>query len=175
MEQGLIEVITGDGKGKTSAAVGLAVRASGAGLLVVFSQFLKNDRSSEVAVLRKINGINVISCEKLFGFIKFMDEKTLAIAKAYYREYFETVTKYAVDHQADVLILDEFIGAYNFDMIDREKSLEFLKNKPDGMELVLTGRLVPTEIAELADYISDIQSVRHPYDRGIVARMGIEM
>ncbi len=175
MKQGLIEIMTGDGKGKTTASVGLAVRAAGAGFSIVFAQFLKDDKSAEVSVLRKIPGITVISCEKVFGFIKYMDADTLAEAKKYYREYYDRVTEFALGENADVLVLDEFMGAYNYDMIDKEKALAFIKSKPDSLELVLTGRDVPPEIAELADYISDIHKVRHPFDRGIGARHGIEL
>lgn len=174
MKQGLIEVLTGDGKGKTTASVGLAIRAAGANLRVVFAQFLKDDTSSELCMLRPVSGIEVISCEKLFGFIKYMDEKTLVAAKEYYRAYFDKVTSFALENKVDVLILDEFMGAYNFDMIDKEKALAFVKQKPEYMELVLTGRDVPDEIAELSDYISEIYNVKHPYDRGIHARRGIE-
>lgn len=174
MKQGLIEVITGDGKGKTTASVGLAVRAAGAGFKVIFAQFLKNDKSSEVSVLRSIPGVQVLSCDKLFGFIKYMDDQTKENAKKYYRNYYDEVIEAAQKENVDVLILDEFMGAYNFDMIDKEKALAFIKAKPDDLELVLTGRDVPAEIAELADYISNIQSVAHPYDKGIGARLGIE-
>ena len=89
------------------------------------------------------------------------------------KAYFDRVIEKSFDK--DVLIMDEFMAAYNYEMLDRERSVAFLKNKPEQLEVVLTGRNAPAEVRELADYISNIQKERHPFDKGIAARRGIEL
>ena len=107
--KGLIHIYCGDGKGKTSAALGLAVRAAGRGLKVQVVRFLKNDQSGEVAALVKIPGIRVTSCERSFGFSWNMNQEQKAEAAAYYTELFEKAWKMGGDQ--DVLVLDELCGA----------------------------------------------------------------
>lgn len=171
--EGKIHIYTGDGKGKTTAAMGLAVRAAGSGMKVYIAQLLKDGSSSELNILRKIENITCHSCEKNFGFIKYMNQETLKEAKEYYRKYFREVIDEA--KSVDLLVLDEFMAAYQYDMIDREEALYFLKNKPKNLEIVLTGRNVPSEIAHLADYLTDCKMVKHPYTQGLPARKGIEL
>ena len=129
--EGKIHIYTGDGKGKTTAAMGLAVRAAGSGMKVYIAQLLKDGSSSELNILRKIENITCHSCEKNFGFIKYMDQETLKEAKEYYRKYFREVIDGA--KSVDLLVLDEFMAAYQYDMIDREEALYFLKNKREEM------------------------------------------
>ncbi len=171
---GLVHVYCGDGKGKTSAATGLAVRAAGQGITVVVVRFLKTDASGEVSVLNKIPQITVLPCEKTFGFVSSMDEATREAAAAYQREQFEKAVSLAARSGAGLLILDEIMAAMKYGMIPESVVLEFLKNRPDSLEVVLTGRDPSCAILEAADYISEIKKIRHPYNRGISARKGIE-
>ena len=161
----LVHIYCGDGKGKTSAAVGMAVRAAGRGLKVVMVRFLKSDDSGEVAVLGHIPGITVIPCERTFGFVSAMDRETREQAARWNLEQFFRAVELA--ERADLLILDEI-------MVPEERVLEFLEARPGGLEVVLTGRSPSERILGAADYVSEIQKVRHPYDRGILARKGIE-
>lgn len=171
---GLVHVYCGDGKGKTSAAVGLAVRAAGQKIPVVAVRFLKTDASGEVSILNKIPGVTVLPCEKIFGFVSQMDDETRKLAAAYQKEQFEKAAAMAASKAAGLLILDEIMAAMKYGMISEKTVLEFLENRPDGLEVVLTGRDPSPAILAAADYISEIKKIRHPFDRGISARKGIE-
>lgn len=168
----LVHIYCGDGKGKTSAAVGMAVRAAGRGLKVVMVRFLKSDDSGEVAVLGHIPGIMLLPCEKTFGFVSAMDRETREQAARWNLEQFFRAVELA--EGADLLILDEIMAAMTYGMVPEERVLEFLEARPGRLEVVLTGRSPSERILGAADYVSEIQKVRHPYDRGILARKGIE-
>lgn len=170
----LTHAYTGEGKGKTTAGVGLALRAAGAGLKVLYTQFLKDGSSSEIKLLEKTENIDILLATEFFGFIKYMSEQKLEQAKEYYNNYMKKISDRVKEGEYKMLVIDEFMAAYNFEMIDKKFALDFIKNKPDDLELVLTGRDVPEEIAQLCDYLSDIKAVKHPYDKGIKARLGIE-
>lgn len=171
---GLIHIYTGDGKGKTTASVGLSVRFAGHGGKVCFGQFLKDGTSGEIAVLKSIPGISVYSNEEKFGFSFMMNDETKERAQKSYSEYLQYLLKQATEEQCGLLVLDEIISAYNLNFVDHDTLLQFLKHKPDNMEVVLTGRDPANELVQLADYVSDIRKVKHPFDRHIMARDGIE-
>lgn len=173
--QGLIHIYTGDGKGKTSTAIGLTIRAAGSGMKVVFGQFLKDGSSSEFQILNTIPNIICISCKKHFGLIKYMSKEQLEEARNYYREYWKQLLEMSREEKADMLILDEFIPAYQNDFINKEEAIQWLQHKPEKLEVVLTGRNAPDEMRELADYYMEIQKIKHPFEKGIMARLGIEM
>jgi cob(I)alamin adenosyltransferase len=171
---GLIHIYEGDGKGKTTAAIGLSIRCAGNGGKVIFTQFLKDNKSSELNILTAISHINVVSSDEFFGFYSKMSEETKERAKAVYSTLLETVIKKASKEDYQLLVLDEIIAAYNFKLINQTMLLEFLKNKPNHLEVVMTGRSPAVELVELADYVSRINKIKHPYDKGIKARAGIE-
>jgi cob(I)alamin adenosyltransferase len=170
----LIHIYTGNGKGKTTAAIGLSVRYAGSGGKVVFSQFLKDNKSSELNILNRIEGIELVLCDEFFGFYSKMKDETKDRAKVVYNHYLRKIIDIAIQQDIQMLILDEVIGAYNYDLIEREVLLQFLRNKPDQLEVILTGRNPDKELLELADYVSEINKIKHPYDKGIQARVGIE-
>ena len=170
--KGLIHVYTGDGKGKTTASVGLAVRASGAGKKVTFAQFMKGMPSSEIKQLAAL-GITVIKAGTITKFVPYMTEEERAQCVQEQTAGFEAAVGMAAD--IDMLVLDEIISAVTTGMLPEARLLEFLRNKPDRLEVVMTGRDVPEPIAALADYLSEIKAVKHPYDQGVPARKGIEM
>lgn len=174
MEQGMIHIYCGDGKGKTSAAVGLAVRAAGCGKKVLFARFLKNEESGELAVLDKISEIEVIHLEKSFGFFSTLSAKEKEEVHRVYESLWRRILSMISDDAYDVLVLDEFMAAYRYGVISRESALEFLRERPESLEIVLTGRGPDESLVELADYVSEILKVKHPFDRGIRARRGIE-
>ncbi|MCI8745481.1 MAG: cob(I)yrinic acid a,c-diamide adenosyltransferase [Lachnospiraceae bacterium] len=175
MAQSCIHIYCGDGKGKTTAAMGLALRAAGSGRKVLVAQFLKDGSSSELKILRELPGVKVLTCPRQFGFYWNMTEEQKAEAECSYEELFEKAAGAAVEEDIFLLVMDELIAAYNHGLLDRERVLAFLREKPEGLEVVLTGRDPDPELVKLADYVSEIQKKKHPFDKGIPAREGIEL
>ena len=174
MEKGLIHIYCGDGKGKTSAATGLAVRAAGCGKQVLFARFLKNEDSGELEILDRIPEIHVIHLERSFGFYRTLTEEEQAEVRQMYEALWQDIVRRAETDVYDVLVMDEFMAAYNYGLIGHDAAFAFLREKPERLEVVLTGRDPDEALVELADYVSEIRKVKHPFDRGIRARRGIE-
>lgn len=174
MDNGLIHVYCGDGKGKTTAAFGLALRAAGAGFNVMIVQFLKSGETGEVTALAKLPEVRILRSQKQFGFSFAMTDAQKHECEAVHTEMLRHGIAAAETGAVDLLILDEIIAAYNLNLVDREALLAFLRHKPESVEVVLTGREPAAELAELAHYISEIRKIKHPYDQGIKARPGIE-
>ena len=174
MNQGMIHIYCGDGKGKTSAAVGLAVRAAGTGMKVLFARFLKNENSGELKVLAAVPEIEVIHLERSYGFFSTLSEKEKAEVRKMYLGLWNKIRDMVSSGSYDILVIDEFMAAYNYGLIPHEEAVRFLEEKPEEMEIVLTGRDPDEELVKLADYVSEIRKIKHPFDRGITARRGIE-
>lgn len=169
---GLIHIYCGDGKGKTTAAVGLTLRSAGAGNRVVFTQFFKDGSSSEISLLRQIPGITVLHTKTVGGFWKRMTTEQQAQASRDYTELFHIACERAKN--MDLLVLDEVISACNHGAVPEEALLEFLQNKPEHLEVVLTGRNPSEALLAQADYVTEMKKIKHPFDRGVLARKGIE-
>lgn len=172
--KGCLHVYCGDGKGKTTASVGLAVRAAGNGMKVLFCQCMKDGSSSEVEMLKKL-GITYLCCTERFGFFWNMTGEQKKAAACAYTGVFEEAAKKASGEDYDLLVIDEFMSAYNHGLIDQKKALDFLLHRPEKLEVVLTGRDPGEEILKLADYVTEMRKVKHPFDEGIPARKGIEL
>ncbi|QHQ61261.1 cob(I)yrinic acid a,c-diamide adenosyltransferase [Anaerocolumna sedimenticola] len=175
MNQGLIHVYCGDGKGKTTAAIGLAIRAAGSGMRVVLLQFLKGRLVSELESLKLIPGITVIRNDKDFGFYHTMSSQDKMDITAYHNENLRKALDMVEDNSCDLLILDEIMAAYKYQLVDCQVIDNLLQNKKKELELVLTGRDPAPLFLEKADYISEIKKIKHPYDKNITARKGIEL
>lgn len=175
MERGCIHIYEGNGKGKTTAAVGLAVRCAGSGQKVMFTQFLKGNLSSEMNSLERLPNIIIYQNEKAFGFAFNMDIQERVDAKIYYRNHFREAIYYAKREKVRLLILDELLDVYNLNMVDQDEVCQFLRTKPEDMEIVLTGRDPAPELVHMADYMTHMEKKKHPHDWGVSARMGIEM
>lgn len=169
---GLVHIYCGDGKGKTTAATGLSVRAAGAGKKVLFVQFFKNGNSCEVKVIRNFENVKTLHCETVPGRFKNMSAEQQEKARSDYSSLLQAAFNEA--QKVDLLVLDEVISACNHKIISEDILLEFLKNKPQDLEVVLTGRNPSDTLLELADYISEIRKIKHPFDKGVRARRGIE-
>ena len=171
MKQGLIHLYTGDGKGKTTAAVGLSVRAAGNGMRVWFLQFMKGRPSGEIAVLERLPGVTVRrgECQK-FSFQMTEEEKKAV------RFQQDELLREAVSQleEIDLLVLDEVTSAISTGLLGEEDLKKLLTQKPPQLELVLTGRDPADYMIEAADYLTQMVKQKHPYDRGIAARRGIE-
>lgn len=174
MEQGMIHIYCGDGKGKTTAAIGLAARAAGCGMKVLFARFLKNEDSGELKVLDSVPEIEVLHLVRSYGFFNTLTEEEKEEVRQMYGELWERIKKRVSGGEFRVLVIDEFMAAYRYGLIDRDEALEFLAGKPEALEIALTGRDPAPELTALADYVSEIRKVKHPFDQGILARRGIE-
>lgn len=171
---GCVHIYCGDGKGKTTAAIGLAIRAAGRDKKVVIARFLKTDDSGEVISLEKIPQIMVIPCEKSFGFYWNLLEKEKVEAGVYYSSLLEQAFRFAEKEQADLLILDEIIGYCNHNPASYNRLYELLEGRRGTLEVAMTGRNPSERLISLADYVSEIKLVKHPYEKGVAAREGIE-
>ena len=171
--EGLIHLYCGDGKGKTTAAVGLSVRAAGAGLPVVFAQFFKTGSSGEISLLRQLPGVRVLVCAQNPGRFSRMTEDQRSQARENYAALLESAWQAARENPG-LLVLDECISACNHGLLDTEKLAALLDSRPAGLEVALTGRNPPALLADRADYITEMRKLRHPFDQGIRARRGIE-
>lgn len=172
----MVHIYSGDGKGKTTAAVGLAIRAAGAGLRVHFCQFLKNGSSSEIAVLRQISGMTVRCCNVCNKFSFQMNEKEREAVRKFHNSMLDEVGDIIDREEADMIVLDEILGAYNAGLADSDRIFEII-GKISGnekKELILTGRSPEKAFLKYADYHSNIEPLHHPFTKGIQARKGIE-
>ena len=176
MGKGLVHIYTGEGKGKTTASVGLAVRAAGQGFSVLFVQFFKEDSASsgEKEFFRKSgSGIELIRSNSRHPM--FTGPKTdLSAVKASVVETFSKAREKTAGGGVDLLVLDEVLSAVNGGWIGVEEMLEFLDNRPPHLEVVLTGRNAPVELMQVADYVTEMLKIKHPFDAGVQARKGIE-
>lgn len=172
MRKGYIQVYTGNGKGKTTAAIGLALRAIGAGLNVFLCQFAKKSCSSEIQALKVYEDKIKI---KTYGSGHFItgkpDVNEIKLASDGLRDaYCEMMSgKY------DLIILDEAAVAVYFGLISSGEIMKFLKEKPDNVEIVITGRNAPEELMNAADLVTEMKEVKHYFNDGVNARTGIEM
>jgi len=167
--RGLVHLYWGDGKGKTTAAMGLALRALGAGRKVVIVQFLKGGQSGEIPLLRSL-GAEIFRGKAGMKFSFQMDEAEKAETWALQTEHL----RQALDCEADLLVLDEACAAWQTGLVDRELLQTAVLEKPAGREVVLTGRRPPEWMREAADYSTEMHCHRHPYERGVPAREGVE-
>lgn len=173
MAAGLIHIYTGDGKGKTTAAVGMAVRAKSRGLRVLFVQFFKeSDSGSETAALNSISiqTINFREVKSPFfnpGIDKSVLRKNATKALSQLKDIFHK-------DSFDLIVLDEFICLISEGILADNEAIAFLSNKPLNLEIVLTGKGATQGIMEIADYVTFMKNIKHPYDKKLSARKGIE-
>lgn len=172
LNTGLIHLVIGDGKGKTTAALGLLARAQGAGLRPLLVQFLKGRDTAELASLKKL-GIPYFRTDAVKKFIFEMDEQERASCLLSHKACFDRAREAVLSLRYDIVVLDEILDAVNTGMVPEPLLLELLAQR-GAAELVLTGRDPSASLQELADYITEVQAIRHPYQRGFPARRGID-
>lgn len=170
--RGCVHIYCGDGKGKTTCAMGLCVRAAGAGKKVLLHQFLKDNSSSERQVIDHLPGVTVVPGAPMDKFTFQMNEQELAALKESNDAMFAKLCAMAGDY--DMLILDESVYAMDMGLLSEEPVIDFLSHRPEHLEVVLTGRNPSGRLKEQADYISEIGKRKHPFDRGLSSRVGIE-
>lgn len=164
----------GDGKGKTTAAIGLAVRAAGSKMKVLFVQFLKTEFSGERHILSHTENVTLTFCPLELKFTFDMDDKEKAQAAKIFKGIFDNAVTTALTEKYDMVVLDEVFEAINAHMLPESEVYEFITNAPSSMEIVMTGHNPPQKFMDCADYITEFKKIKHPYDRGITGRIGIE-
>lgn len=169
--KGYVQVYTGKGKGKTTASIGLALRAAGAGLRVFIAQFLKQGRYSEIKALERYE--DLITVEQ-FGLGRFIKGKPYEKDIAATEKGLERVRMAMASGNYDLIILEEANLAVYFKMIPIQAVLDLIDQKPDNIELVITGRNADPLLIEKADLVTEMKKVKHYYDKGVEARIGIE-
>ncbi len=171
IDRGRLQVYTGDGKGKTSAAVGLAVRAAGAGRRVFFAQFLKGEPSSEVLSLRQLE--NKVTT-RLYGSPGFIRGCPAEKDKANAQAGLEEVSTILLSGEYRVVILDEINMVLDYGLVPFSSLRRVLIKRSPEVEVILTGRRAPPELLEIADLVTEMRAVKHYYREGVKARLGIE-
>lgn len=169
--KGLTHIYTGNGKGKTTAALGLALRASGNNLKVHIIQFMKGRRYSEVDAIKKINGITI----EQFGRDEFVSKKNpeqidIDLAKKGFARARDIIMK----GEHDLVILDELNVVIDFGLVALDDVLKLIKEKPAHLELVLTGRYASKQLVDAADLVTEMGEIKHPYQKGVQSRKGID-
>ena len=164
----------GDGKGKTTAAIGLAVRAAGSKMKVLFVPFLKTEFSGERHILSHTENVTLTFCPLELKFTFDMDDKEKAQAAKIFKGIFDNAVTTALTEKYDMVVLDEVFEAINAHMLSESEVYEFITNAPSSMEIVMTGHNPPQKFMDCADYITEFKKIKHPYDRGITGRIGIE-
>lgn len=168
---GLIHVYTGSGKGKTTTSLGLAFRAMGHGFNVMMIQFMKGNHYGEIESSKKYPNIDIIQ----FGRAGFVNKECpTEIDKKLAQEGLKYVKEIFQKGIYDFIILDEIFVALDWKLLELDKVIELIENKPKEVELILTGRNAPKEIIDLADYVTEEVEIKHPFSKGIMARKGCE-
>jgi len=172
LEKGLVQVYTGNGKGKTSAAFGLALRATGRGLKVYMIQFIKGGFDyGELYTVKNLPNFTL----KAFGRGKFVTSKPPQKEDVKFAQDALHLAEHVIQNgSSNIVILDEINVALDLKLIGLEDVLKLIKGKPPRLELVLTGRNAPEEIIEVADLVTEMKEVKHPFSKGTEARKGIE-
>jgi cob(I)alamin adenosyltransferase len=171
MKKGLVQIYTGDGKGKTTAALGLSLRAAGRGLKVFIAQFAKGMFYGELEALKRFAPQITLHQYGRKCFIR--DEPTEEDVRLA-REGWQEIRDVLKRAECDLLILDEIGIAIHYRLISLEEVQELLRARPDGVELVLTGRKIPEALYEQADLVTEMREIKHYYNAGVQARQGIE-
>lgn len=169
--KGFTQIYTGNGKGKTTAAIGLAIRASGAGKKIFIAQFTKGRGSSEVNVISDhIPNITI----KQFGRENFILREPEEEDYILTQKGFKEVVAQVFSRYYEVVVLDEIFIALQYGLITEQTLISFLQTAPDNVEIILTGRNAPQKIIDMADLVTEMKEVKHYFENGIQAREGIE-
>ena len=171
MKQGYIQIYTGDGKGKTTAALGLALRAAGHGLRTYIAQFMKGQSYGELSSIRLIPEIKIEQFGKdTFIHIDQASQEDIRMAK----QGLEKASQAMLSQKYNIIILDEINVAIHFKLLTIAEVMDFISSKPENIELILTGRRAPQELINRADLVTEMREIKHYYQQGVSARDGIE-
>lgn len=170
----MIQIYTGNNKGKTTAAIGQGIRACGNGFNVIMIQFLKTSSSGELNILKNINNFTVKRFEKTKGFVWNLNEEEKNNLKGEIREAYNYAVNIIKNNKCDMLILDEIMGVLYNKFLTVDEVINLLDYNKTNIEIILTGRDAPKRLIERADLVTEMKCIKHYYDKGVPARKGIE-
>jgi cob(I)alamin adenosyltransferase len=173
MKEGYVQLYTGNGKGKTTAALGLVFRASGSGKKSLFVQFMKGTGSGELTAAEKTGGLVTI---EQYGSSEFFipGKSDMIIHRGFFKKGYNRVREALVSGEFDIVVCDEIIGAFHAGIVSYEEILSLIELKPSTVELVLTGRNAPSDLFERCDLVTEMKEIKHYYSNGVSAREGVE-
>jgi len=169
----MIHLYTGNGKGKTTAATGLAVRAAGCGKRVMFTQFMKGNESGELEILKMLENVTICRSVKNFGFYSTLSDAEKKELTSEHNRILDEILEMLKQERCDLVVMDEITYPVNWNLLDQEKLQQVLSYGKQA-ELVLTGRSPKAFIMDAADYLTEMNAVRHPFEQGVPARKGVE-
>ncbi len=169
----MVHIYCGDGKGKTTCGMGLALRSAGRGNRVVIAQFLKDGNTGERIAWEKHPNVTLLPVPEKLKFVFAMTEEEKAETRAFMTGLFDRAAGMVRSGECDLLLLDEMCSAVTTGMVPLEKVTAFLDEKPEA-EIILTGRDPEPALQERADYITEMRKIKHPFDQGTPARKGVE-
>ncbi|MBQ6387579.1 MAG: cob(I)yrinic acid a,c-diamide adenosyltransferase [Ruminococcus sp.] len=170
----MIHAYYGDGKGKSTAAAGMALRAAGNHMRVMFVQFMKTENSGERVALQRFDNVTLSSCPLELKYTYNMDEHERQQVSVMFRGIFDRSVSMTLSDRYDMIILDEVFDVIHEGMLAGSAVFEFISNAPNSLEIVMTGRKPPQRFIDAADYVTEFKKIKHPFDHGVAARIGIE-
>ena len=170
----MIQIYTGNGKGKTTASIGQGVRAAGRGFKVYMVQFLKGTPTGELESLRKIDNFKVFRFEEKRDFVWNLNAEEIEELKKEVIKAYNFILEVVENKECDLLIMDEIMGVLKNGFLSVEGIIEIINRNKQDIEIIMTGRDVPRELADRADLITEMKMVKHYYEKGVPAREGIE-
>ncbi|ABR49744.1 ATP:corrinoid adenosyltransferase BtuR/CobO/CobP [Alkaliphilus metalliredigens QYMF] len=175
LEQGLIHIYTGDGKGKTTAALGQGMRTAGAGYRVLMVQFLKGNETGELNSIEKLGeGFEIMRFGPINNFYRNLSSERRVEVKEDIGQGIEQIEVLMIADAYDLIILDEIMASIYLDIVSVEAIISLIDKKPNHVELILTGRQAPEVLVQRADYVTEMKMIKHPFEKGIISREGIE-
>ena len=173
-EKGLVIIYTGEGKGKTTASLGLVLRASGYNKKCLIIQFGKTWFTGEIKGIKKL-APNVKIMQGGKGFVGILgDQLEKQEHQKAAQETFDILYKEVISNKWDIVVADEIIGSVVGELINLDKVVKLITDKPAGLDLILTGRHAPNELIDLADLVTEMKEIKHPYQKGIIAKKGVD-
>ncbi len=169
----MFAIYTGDGKGKTTAALGQGLRAVGSGLKVYMVQFLKGGKTGELNSVKNLENFTIFRFEKPRDFVWNLKEDEIEELKKEIKKGYDFILKALENKECDMLIIDEIMAVLSYKFLSIEEALEIV-NKMDNTEIIMTGRNAPKELIEKADLVTEMKMIKHYFNKGIKARKGIE-
>lgn len=175
LEKGLIQIYTGNGKGKTTAAIGQGIRAYGNGLKVTMLQFLKGGHTGELKTIEELgDNFKIYRFESKKDFFWNLDDEQKEVLRKEIKEGYNFILERIKKNDTDLLIIDEVMGVLKNKLLTEEEVLYIMENKPENMEIIMTGRDVPEKIKGKADLITEMKMIKHYFEKGVPSRKGIE-